>query len=55
MLSAAASFLQDAFPSSEIKAFALLRTMSYGDVDRILEPCKGVISYDGGGYAEREP
>ena len=55
MLIAAASLLQETFPEAEIKAFALLRTMSFGEVDAILAPCAGLISYEGGPYARREP
>lgn len=55
MLIAAATCLQGAFPEAEVRAFALLRTNSSGDVTEILEPCNGKIFYDGGSYARREP
>lgn len=55
MLIAAASHLQAAFPDAEVRAFALLRTISSGDVEGILVPCTGSISYEGGDYARREP
>jgi hypoxanthine phosphoribosyltransferase len=52
---AAASHVQEAYPGSGLKVLALLRTMSQGDVERILEPCSGLITYEGGAYAWREP
>ena len=55
MLIAAATCLQETFPEAEVKAFALLRTMSSGEVADVLQPCTGVISYEGGDYARREP
>jgi hypothetical protein len=39
--------LQEAFPGIEIRCFALVRTISTGEIDRILDPVEGVISYDG--------
>ncbi|HKI17348.1 MAG TPA: hypothetical protein VKA15_05690 [Isosphaeraceae bacterium] len=37
---------QEAFPGIEIRCFALVRTMSAGEVDRILDPVEGTITYD---------
>ena len=39
--------LQEAFPGVEIRCFALVRTISTGEVDRILDPALGMIAYDG--------
>jgi hypothetical protein len=40
--------LREAFPAAEIRCFALVRTMSSGDIDHILDPVEGVISYRDG-------
>jgi predicted amidophosphoribosyltransferase len=54
-LLAAASLLKEAFPTAEIKGFALVRTMGLQpDVDRILDPCTGTVKYRND-EAEREP
>jgi hypothetical protein len=42
--------LQEAFPGTEIRCFALVRTISAGEIDRILDPVEGTISYDGSGF-----
>jgi hypothetical protein len=48
-LLAAATRLHEAFPTSDIRAFALLRTMGLGQkVDRLLAPCVGEIRWRGG-------
>jgi hypothetical protein len=48
-LLAAAARLKDASPDSEIRAFALLRTMGrVGGVERLLNPCVGVIRWRAG-------
>jgi hypothetical protein len=39
--------LEEAFPGSNIRCFALVRTMSAGEIDRILDPVHGFITYDG--------
>jgi predicted amidophosphoribosyltransferase len=39
--------LQEAFPGTEIRCFAVVRTISTGEIDRILAPVEGTISYDG--------
>lgn len=55
MLLAAASHLRETFPNAEVKAFALLRTMSAGEVEQVLLPCAGLITYEGWGHVRREP
>lgn len=45
-LLAAASKLAEAFPDSEVRAFAVVRTISPGEVSSILSPCAGVLTYD---------
>lgn len=48
-LLAAAMRLHDALPTSDIRAFALLRTMGLGQkVSRLLAPCVGEIKWKGG-------
>lgn len=48
-LLAAAARLKDASPNSEIRAFALLRTMGrIGGVERLLSPCVGEIRWRAG-------
>jgi pyrimidine operon attenuation protein/uracil phosphoribosyltransferase len=51
-LLAAAARVQEAFPSAEIRAFALLRTMGLvPGVDQLLDPCVGEIRWrDGDAY-----
>lgn len=52
---AAAAKLQEAFPNSDIRAFALVRTMGFLQrVTHFLEPCQGVVRW-AGGDARREP
>jgi hypoxanthine phosphoribosyltransferase len=47
-LAAAAIRLQEAFPKADIRAFALIRTMGFVlDIPRLLEPCQGVIHWNG--------
>ena len=54
-LLAAAARLKDAFPHSEIRAFALLRTMGLiRDVHHLLDPCVGEIRWRAGD-AHRNP
>jgi hypothetical protein len=54
-LLAAAARLQDAFPATEIRAFALLRTMGLVQgVDHVLDPCVGEIRWRAGD-AHRSP
>jgi hypothetical protein len=52
---AAAARLHEAFPNSDIRAFALVRTMGFlQQVTHFLEPCQGVVRW-AGGDARREP
>ena len=52
---AAAAKLQQALPHTDIRAFALVRTMGFlPDVARFLEPCQGVVRW-AGGDARRDP
>jgi phosphoribosylpyrophosphate synthetase len=54
-LLAAATRLQEAFPSARIRAFALLRTLgNVQGVDRLLDPCVGEIRWRAGD-AQRTP
>ena len=54
-LLAAATVMQEAFPSARIRAFALVRTMGrIPEVRRLIEPCCGEIRW-WGGDAHREP
>jgi len=54
-LLAVVSRAKEAFPDSEVTAFALVRTLGLQpDVERIVEPCFGRIR-DVGGEADREP
>jgi len=47
-LAAAAIRIQEAFPKADVRAFALIRTMSFVlDVPRLFEPCQGVIHWNG--------
>jgi hypothetical protein len=47
-LMAAAMRLRDAFPSADIRAFALVRTMGFVvDVTRLFDPCQGEVHWDG--------
>jgi hypothetical protein len=55
-LLAAASRLAEAFPSCEVRAFAVIRTMTRVEVDAILAPCTGVITYNADAdSSRREP
>lgn len=54
-LLAAAAKLQAALPHTDIRAFALVRTMGFlPGVTRFLEPCQGVVKW-AGGDARRDP
>jgi len=47
-LMAAAMRLREVFPSTPIRAFALLRTMGLvPDIERLIDPCEGEIAWDG--------
>ena len=39
--------LSEAFPQTEIRCFAVVRTMSGVEVDQIMSPIEGTISFDG--------
>jgi len=39
--------LEEAFPGVEVRCFALIRTVSDGDVPSIFDPVEGAITYDG--------
>lgn len=45
-LVAAASRVLETYPECEVRAFAILRTMTRVEVDPILSPCSGIIRYD---------
>lgn len=48
-LLAAASRVRDAFPESDIRAFALVRTMGFAEgVRQLIDPCLGVIRWRAG-------
>ena len=54
-LLAAASRVAEAFPGAEVRTFALLRTMGLVEnVERIVDPCQGTISWTGVDV-ERDP
>jgi hypothetical protein len=55
MLLASASRLHRAFPRAEIRGFSLVRTISSGDIDHMLDPCVGRIRYLGRGRVVRDP
>ena len=54
-LLAAAARLHEAFPNTDVRAFALVRTMGFlPKLHSMLEPCEGIIRW-AGGDARREP
>jgi predicted amidophosphoribosyltransferase len=53
-LFAAAMRLHEAFPLARIRGFALLRTMGFQQIGRLLEPCVGEIAFRAGD-AHRRP
>jgi predicted amidophosphoribosyltransferase len=54
MLLATATVLRRVFPSADLRAFALIRTIGFQpDVERILEPCVGAIVRSSWGDAIR--
>jgi predicted amidophosphoribosyltransferase len=53
-LLAAVSRVAEAFPDAEVRAFALLRTMGFVEIEKILDPCTGTITLRNG-EAVREP
>ena len=44
MLLASVSRLSEAFPRARVRAFALIRTMSQGEIERIYQLCSGSVS-----------
>ena len=45
---AAVARVQQAFPAATVRGFAVIRTMGLvSDIDRVLEPCEGVVAWDG--------
>jgi hypothetical protein len=40
--------LQEAFPDATVRCFALVRTISTGDVDAIFAPTVGTVTYRDG-------
>ena len=46
--------LESLFGSIPIRCFALVRTMSFGDIQQLREPVEGVISYQHGNL-HRQP
>lgn len=55
-LIAAASRVQEAYPSATVRAFAVVRTMGLvEDIKRIVEPVVGMIKSAPGGYVDRQP
>jgi hypothetical protein len=46
--------LQEAFPDATVRCFALVRTISTGDVAAIFAPTAGIITYRDG-LLMREP
>ncbi len=55
-LYAAATVVSRAFPNSDLRGFALVRTMGFiDDIPRIVEPVVGVLRRDASGAVRREP
>ncbi len=55
ILLASVSLLRDAFPTSQVRAFAVVRTAQYGaEIERIADPCLGRITCTSG-YLTRSP
>lgn len=52
---AVASLLAATFPAIEVNVFAVVRTMSYGDIDAIRAPACGTITLDTWGSTRRAP
>jgi hypothetical protein len=51
----AASRLRESFPDTEIRAFALVRTESQGELNAIRDPAEGWIESVPGGGTQRRP
>ena len=55
-LLAAASRVQESYPRSDVRAFAMVRTMGLvPDIDKTLHPCVGIIHSQIGNDADRQP
>ena len=58
-LFAVTQMVADAFPDAAVKAFALVRTLSDGEIpeteDRCLDPVVGTIALNSDGTTTREP
>jgi phosphoribosylpyrophosphate synthetase len=54
-LLACASLLIDAFPGADVRAFAMLRAISDGAIDKPLAPCLGTITLQREGRTQRLP
>jgi predicted amidophosphoribosyltransferase len=54
-LLAAVSLLEESFAGTDVRALALIRTMSAGEVESVLSPCVGTIKDRGGNRLRREP
>jgi hypothetical protein len=52
---AAVSRVMEAFPRAEVRAFALIRTLSDQEVERIVAPCTGTVRLHGPNSIRREP
>jgi len=52
---AVASILAATFPATDIKVFAVVRTMSYGEITAIRAPVCGTITLDASGGTRRAP
>jgi hypothetical protein len=55
MLVASASKLQQAYPAADIRGFALVRSISGSDIDRVQDPCEGFIELSPDGQTWRRP
>ena len=44
---AACSRVNDAYPNRDVRAFAAVRTVGYGEVDELIHPFEGHIHFDG--------
>jgi hypothetical protein len=52
---AVASLIKATFPRSDVRVFAMVRTMSYGELEKVREPVIGVISLGNWGETMRTP
>ncbi len=54
-LIAACSLVSELFPEADVSAFAMIRTVGYGEIVKIVEPCIGVVRMNAYGGADRVP